>query len=105
MKTVNLFIDGIFYVSFLQDVAVSTGDLASESHYDVHQEIMVDSVISQPRHVDLGRELHRWVPDENVPQCPELDNIFDGSWNRWFYISLIITNRNYTEGYSQKIWL
>ncbi|XP_058743705.1 polyadenylate-binding protein-interacting protein 3-like isoform X2 [Vicia villosa] len=64
-----------------KDVAVSTGDLASESHYDVHQEIMVDSVISQPRHVDLGRELHRWVPDENVPQCPELDNIFDGSWN------------------------
>lgn len=64
-----------------KDVAVSTSDLVSESHYDVHQEIMVDSVISQPRHVDLGRELHRWVPDEDVPQCPELDNIFDGPWN------------------------
>ncbi|XP_050873883.1 polyadenylate-binding protein-interacting protein 3 isoform X2 [Lathyrus oleraceus] len=64
-----------------KDVAVSTGDLASEPHYDVHQEIMVDSVISQSRHVDLGRELHRWVPDEDVPQCPELDNIFDGPWN------------------------
>jgi hypothetical protein len=88
-----LFIDGFFDVSIWQDVAVSTSDLAGETHYDVHQEIMVDSVISQPRHVDLGRELHRWVPDEDVPQCPELDNIFDGPWNRWFYISLLIKKK------------
>jgi hypothetical protein len=101
-----LFIDSISYVSFWQDVAVSRGDLASESNYDVHQEIMVDSVISQPRHVETGRELHRWVPDEDVPQCPELDNIFDGSWNRWLYFSLIITNQKllYNHYYLLDLW-
>lgn len=43
---------------------------------------MLDSFISQDRHVDAERELKRWVPDEDGPQCPELDNIFDGPWNR-----------------------
>lgn len=82
-----------FYVLFLQDIAVSRDGLRSESSYDVHQEIMVDSVISQSRHVEMGRELQRWVPDEDDPQCPELENLFDGPWNRWFYISLIISNQ------------
>ncbi|KAK7261657.1 hypothetical protein RIF29_27973 [Crotalaria pallida] len=63
-------------------VAVTRDDRPSESHHDMHQEIMVDSLISQSRHVDLGRELKPWVPDEDDPQCPELDNIFDGPWNR-----------------------
>ncbi|CAL0322093.1 unnamed protein product [Lupinus luteus] len=63
-------------------VAVTRDDLASESHHDMHQEIMVDSFISQSRHVDLGRELKPWVPDEDDPQFPELENIFDGHWNR-----------------------
>ncbi|KAJ1407124.1 LsmAD domain, partial [Sesbania bispinosa] len=65
-----------------KDIAVSRDDIPSESHYDMHQEIMVDSVISQSRHVERGRELQRWVPDEDDPQCPELENIFDGPWNR-----------------------
>ncbi|KAG4400350.1 hypothetical protein GLYMA_07G036300v4 [Glycine max] len=65
-----------------KDVAVSRDGLPSESHYDMHQEIMVDSVISQSCHVETGRELQRWVPDEDDPQCPELENIFDGPWNR-----------------------
>ncbi|TKY64293.1 Polyadenylate-binding protein-interacting protein 4 [Spatholobus suberectus] len=65
-----------------KDVAVSRDGLPSESHYDMHHEIMVDSVISQSRHVEIGRELQRWVPDEDHPQCPELENIFDGPWNR-----------------------
>lgn len=51
---------------------------------------MVDSVISQSCHVETGRELQRWVPDEDDQQCPELENIFDGPWNRWFYTSLVI---------------
>ncbi|KAE9600414.1 hypothetical protein Lal_00045506 [Lupinus albus] len=63
-------------------VAVTRDDLASESHHDMHEEIMVDSFISQSRHVDLGRELKPWVPDEDDPQFPELENIFDGHWNR-----------------------
>ncbi|XP_061365138.1 polyadenylate-binding protein-interacting protein 3-like isoform X2 [Gastrolobium bilobum] len=65
-----------------QGVAVTRDGLPSESHHDMHQEIMVDSSISQSRHVELGRELKPWVPDEDDPQCPELENIFDGHWNR-----------------------
>lgn len=77
-----MFIDDTFYVLFLQDIAVSRDGQSSESHYDMHQEIMVDSVISQSHHVEIGRELQRWVPDEDAPQCPELENIFDDPWNR-----------------------
>lgn len=65
-----------------QDVAIARDGLPNESHQDMHQEIMVDSLISQSRHVELGRELKPWVPDEDDPQCPELENIFDGHWNR-----------------------
>ncbi|KAJ1424501.1 LsmAD domain [Sesbania bispinosa] len=65
-----------------KDVAVTGDGLPSEAHQDMHQELMVDSLISQSRHVDLGRELKPWVPDEDDPQCPELENIFDGHWNR-----------------------
>ncbi|QHN94863.1 polyadenylate-binding protein-interacting protein 3 isoform X2 [Arachis ipaensis] len=63
-------------------VAVTRDGLPSELHHDMHQEIMVDSLISHSRHVELGRELKPWVPDEDVPQCPELENTFDGPWNR-----------------------
>lgn len=48
----------------------------------MHQEIMVDSIISQSRHVDLERELQPWMPDEDDPHCPELENIFDSRRNR-----------------------
>ena len=73
------------------DVSIMAGccyyhGLANESHHDMHKEIMVDSLISQSRHVDLGRELKPWVPDEDDPQCPELENIFDGHWNRLLFL-------------------
>jgi len=77
----------IFFSSFWQDVSFFRDDQTSAPHYDMHHEIMVDSVISQSRHVETGRELQRWVPDEEDPECPELENIFDGPWNRWFHIS------------------
>lgn len=51
----------------------------------MHHEIMVDSAISQSRHVELERELQPWVPDGDDPECPELENIFDDPWNRWIY--------------------
>lgn len=44
---------------------------------------MTDSCISQSRHVEVERELGRWIPDKDDPQCPELENIFDGTWNRY----------------------
>ncbi|KAK8465030.1 hypothetical protein PHAVU_010G133101 [Phaseolus vulgaris] len=66
-----------------KDVSVFRDGQTSAPHYDdMHHEIMVDSVISQSRHVETGRELQRWVPDEDDPECPELENIFDGPWNR-----------------------
>lgn len=43
---------------------------------------MLDSIISQSRHIEMERELERWVPDEDIPQCPELEKTFDGPWKR-----------------------
>ncbi|XP_028784454.1 polyadenylate-binding protein-interacting protein 3-like isoform X1 [Neltuma alba] len=65
-----------------KDVAVTQDDFCAEAHHETHQEIMVDSAISQSRQLELERELLPWVPDGDDPQCPELENIFDGPWNR-----------------------
>lgn len=46
---------------------------------------MIDSFISQSRRVEVERELEPWVPDEDDPQCPESENIFDNHWNRLLY--------------------
>ncbi|KAL3375677.1 hypothetical protein AABB24_006907 [Solanum stoloniferum] len=45
-------------------------------------ELLTDSCISQSRHGEVERQLERWVPDDDALECPELDNIFDGHWNR-----------------------
>ncbi|KAG2328128.1 hypothetical protein Bca52824_010856 [Brassica carinata] len=42
----------------------------------------VVQVIAKSCHVDLERELQRWVPDEDVPDCPDLENVFDDPWKR-----------------------
>lgn len=65
-----------------KDVSVTRDGLASEILQVKQQEIMTDSSISQSRHVEVERELERWVPDDDDRECPELDNIFDGPWNR-----------------------
>lgn len=80
----------LFVFQSWQDVAIARDGLPNESHHDMHQEIMVDSLISQSRHVEPGRELKPWVPDEDDPQCPELENIFDGHWNRLLVFYKII---------------
>uniref|UniRef100_A0A5B7ASW3 Putative polyadenylate-binding protein-interacting protein 4 isoform X1 n=1 Tax=Davidia involucrata TaxID=16924 RepID=A0A5B7ASW3_DAVIN len=63
-------------------VIVTRDGLTNELQRVKQQEIMLDSSISQSRHVEGERELERWVPDKDAPQCPELENIFDGPWNR-----------------------
>ncbi|WOG99128.1 hypothetical protein DCAR_0518476 [Daucus carota subsp. sativus] len=63
-------------------VSVTRDGLANEIQHVKQQEIMTDSNISQSRHVEVERELGRWVPDDDDRECPELDNIFDGPWNR-----------------------
>lgn len=53
---------------------------------------MLDSSISQSRRVEMERELEPWIPDEDDPQCPELENIFDGHWNRLLYSNFLSPN-------------
>ncbi|XP_038724821.1 polyadenylate-binding protein-interacting protein 3-like isoform X3 [Tripterygium wilfordii] len=65
-----------------KDVTVSTDGFSNDLQHEKHQEILLDSYISHSRLVDVERELGRWVPDNDDPQCPELDDIFDGPWNR-----------------------
>ncbi|KAL5757417.1 hypothetical protein ACOSP7_020028 [Xanthoceras sorbifolium] len=65
-----------------KDVAVTRDGLENDLQRDRQQEIMIDSVISHSRHVEVGRELERWMPDEDDPQLPELENIFDSPWHR-----------------------
>ncbi|KAK6787395.1 hypothetical protein RDI58_015920 [Solanum bulbocastanum] len=54
----------------------------TEFMLEQQQELLTDSCISQTRHIEVERQLERWVPDDDAPECPELDNVFDGHWNR-----------------------
>ncbi|XP_051114241.1 polyadenylate-binding protein-interacting protein 4-like [Andrographis paniculata] len=63
-------------------VPITRDVLTNELQHEKQLELMTDSSISQSRYVEVGRELERWVPDENDPSFPELENIFDGPWNR-----------------------
>lgn len=74
---------------------ITRGGLTNEVQHERQQELMTDSYISQSRHVDLGRELERWVPDESDPGSTDLENIFDGSWNRLGASSLLSTAREF----------
>lgn len=65
-----------------QDVPVTSDGFKYDLQQEAQLDLMTDSCISQSRHVEVGRELERWVPDSDAPECPELDNIFDGPWNR-----------------------
>ncbi|KAL6996288.1 Polyadenylate-binding protein-interacting protein 3 [Sarracenia purpurea var. burkii] len=63
-------------------VSVTRDGLTNDLQHVKQQDIMLDSSISQSRHGEGERELERWVPDEDDSQFPELENIFDGPWNR-----------------------
>ncbi|GAV84943.1 LsmAD domain-containing protein/PAM2 domain-containing protein/SM-ATX domain-containing protein, partial [Cephalotus follicularis] len=65
-----------------KDVAVTRDGFSDEFQQEKQQDIMLDSFISQSRHAEMERELEPWVPDEDDPHCPELENIFEGHWNR-----------------------
>lgn len=58
-----------------------TGEIMTNGHlHDKRQDLLTDSAISLPHRVE-ERELERWIPDSDDPQCNELEDIFDGSWN------------------------
>ncbi|KAJ6394478.1 hypothetical protein OIU77_023645 [Salix suchowensis] len=65
-----------------KDVSVTIDGMSNELQHAKQQEIMIDSFISRSQLVETERELEPWVPDKDEPQCPELDNIFEGHWNR-----------------------
>ncbi|XP_044486896.1 polyadenylate-binding protein-interacting protein 3-like isoform X2 [Mangifera indica] len=65
-----------------KEVAVTRDGMASELQQEKQHEIMIDSFISQSRHADGERELEPWIPDEDDPRLPELENTFNVPWNR-----------------------
>ncbi|KAJ0488501.1 putative LsmAD domain, ataxin 2, SM domain-containing protein [Helianthus annuus] len=65
-----------------KSVLMTRDGLMNELEHDQLHDIMIDSNISHSRHVDLERELEPWVPDDDHPECPELDNTFDHHWHR-----------------------
>ncbi|KAK1414231.1 hypothetical protein QVD17_29973 [Tagetes erecta] len=66
----------------VQIVAKSVSVTRDEHQHDQLHDIMIDSNISKSRHVDLDRELEPWIPDDDNPECPELDNTFEHHWHR-----------------------
>ena len=102
----------IIYISTWQGIAVTRDGLFNEAHPEMCQDIIVDSVISQSRRVDLERELQPWVPAEDDPQCPELENIFDETWNRCLLSNFfkeespsIVTRGGAISSQKQKAWV
>ncbi|CAN8270162.1 unnamed protein product [Cochlearia groenlandica] len=65
-----------------KNLSVSSNGMSNAVQSEKPVELLTDSSISQSNQIDLGRELKRWVPDENVPLRQDLENVFDDSWNR-----------------------
>ncbi|KAK1288848.1 hypothetical protein QJS10_CPB19g01845 [Acorus calamus] len=65
-----------------KDVSFAGSRLTNDHGNQKQRDLMTDSVISHNHYVETERELERWTPDEDDPRCPELENIFDSSWNR-----------------------
>ncbi|KAF8025787.1 hypothetical protein BT93_F2574 [Corymbia citriodora subsp. variegata] len=70
-----------------KDFSLAGDGLSNELQSEKQQEILIDSYISQARHVDLERELKPWIPDDDDLQCPGLENVFDAprdrGWNQF----------------------
>ncbi|XP_008787856.1 polyadenylate-binding protein-interacting protein 4-like [Phoenix dactylifera] len=67
---------------FAKDASLSSDEFVNGHAKEKRNDLLIDSVISHPHHVEVERELERWIPDKDDPACPELENIFDGTWNR-----------------------
>ncbi|KAJ0242370.1 Polyadenylate-binding protein-interacting protein 3 [Hirschfeldia incana] len=65
-----------------KDLPVYGSNASNSAQCERPSELLTDSSISQSYHVDLERELERWVPDEDVPDCSNLENVFDDPWKR-----------------------
>ncbi|XP_019058353.1 PREDICTED: polyadenylate-binding protein-interacting protein 3 isoform X2 [Tarenaya hassleriana] len=65
-----------------QDLPITRDGSSNALQFEKPSELLTDSSISQSSRVEMGRELKPWVPDEDFPECPELENVFDDPWNR-----------------------
>ncbi|CAN8288036.1 unnamed protein product [Cochlearia groenlandica] len=72
----------IFTIPADELVQVVAKDLPVYSNSEKQLELLTDSLISQSHNVDLERELKPWVPDEDVLDGPDLENVFDDPWKR-----------------------
>ncbi|KAK4365638.1 hypothetical protein RND71_013518 [Anisodus tanguticus] len=71
-----------FVQATAKGVPTTLDGFRTEFMLEQQQGLLIDSCISQSRHIEVERQLERWVPDDDAPECPELENIFDGHWNR-----------------------
>ncbi|XP_010501088.1 PREDICTED: polyadenylate-binding protein-interacting protein 3-like isoform X2 [Camelina sativa] len=65
-----------------KDLPVSSDKVSNSVPSEKSLELLTDSLISQFYNVDVERELKPWVPDEDVPDCSDLENVFDDPWKR-----------------------
>ncbi|KAJ0964956.1 hypothetical protein J5N97_026094 [Dioscorea zingiberensis] len=65
-----------------KDVSLSIDEFMNGDVCDKRQDLMTDSAISHPHHVETGRKLKHWTLDNDDPEYRELEDIFDGTWNR-----------------------
>lgn len=70
-------------IQLYQDVTLIGDGLTNGLQREKRQDIMIDSSISHSHYVEVERELERWTPNEDDPQCLELEDTFDATWNRW----------------------
>ncbi|KAK1314487.1 hypothetical protein QJS10_CPA06g02466 [Acorus calamus] len=54
-----------------KDVSFAGSRLTNDHGNEKQRDLMTDSVISHNHYVETERELERWTPDEDDPQCPE----------------------------------
>ncbi|CAH8392714.1 unnamed protein product [Eruca vesicaria subsp. sativa] len=60
-----------------KDLPIYSNKVSNSAQCETPLELLTDSSISQSYHVDMERELKCWVPDEDVPDCPDM------SWNQF----------------------
>lgn len=82
--TINLIFIWLRQQNFgwFQDVPLTIDEFSTANARERRKDLMIDSAISRSNNVEVERELERWTPDVEDLECPELDNIFDGTWNR-----------------------
>ncbi|RZC49417.1 hypothetical protein C5167_017845 [Papaver somniferum] len=65
-----------------KDVSVTGNDVEKGLQGEKRQDLMIDSSISNFPSAGKGRQLERWIPEDNDSRCPDLENVFDATDNR-----------------------